>query len=71
MKKLKRITPLYKKLNGKRVPVCDYYGNCYNRAHREVYPIPFGKNGWSYLCKKHFEFEKNRLKDKLAYCTLD
>ncbi|MEK6792671.1 MAG: hypothetical protein AABX96_04860 [Nanoarchaeota archaeon] len=71
MKEYKRKTPLYKIINGKRVPICDYYGDCANKACREVYPILFGKDGWSYLCRKHFEQEKKRLKDKLAYCTLD
>ena len=69
--KEKRTTPLHKKLNGKRVPVCDYKGNCINKAYREVYPMLMRKIGWSYLCRKHFEQEKKRLKGKLPYCTLD
>jgi len=36
--KEKRIAPMYKVINGKRVPVCDYHGECTNKAHKEVYP---------------------------------
>jgi len=73
-KKLKRIAPMTKILNGKRVHVCDYQGTCTNKAYREVYPKAMKNNkkkGWSYLCRKHFERERKRLKDKLPYCTLD
>ena len=71
MKEPKRIAPLYKIINGKRVPLCDYHGTCINQAYREVYPKFFGKTGWSYLCRKHFNLERKRLKGKLSYCTLD
>ena len=74
-KKLKkRIAPLSKKVNGKRVPICDYHGTCTNKAYREVYPFLGKKNkdhGWSYLCRKHFEQEKKRFKGKLPSCTLN
>lgn len=65
-------TGRYKRINGKRKPLCDYKGNCKNIAFKEVYPN-FEKNkgnfGWSYLCKKHFKQEKKRLKGKLVYCS--
>jgi hypothetical protein len=74
-KMVKRKAPLTKMLNGKRVHVCDYEGTCTNKAYREVYPMMMkGKhegNGWSYLCRKHFEQEKKRFKGKLPYSTLD
>jgi len=68
--KLKRITPMTKILNGKRVHICDYYGKCTNKAYKEVYPMLMGKKGWSYLCRRHFEQEKKRLKGKLPYCSI-
>ena len=75
MKKQKRIAPLFKLVNGKRFPVCDFEGKCTNKAHREVYPslmkVKYKDKGWSYLCRKHFEQEKKRFKGELAYCTLD
>ena len=59
----KRVAPLFKKLNGKRVPVCDYGGTCTNKAFKEVYPE---KGSWNYLCKKHFNQEhKNSKKNYL------
>jgi len=69
--KLKRISPMYKRVNGKRFSICDYHGNCFNKAYREVYPMLMGGSGWNYLCRKHFESERKRLKNKLAYCTID
>lgn len=73
--KLKRITPLTKVLNGKRVHLCDYHGNCMNKAHREVYPMLLkGKNqrkGWSYLCRKHFQQEQKRYRGQLPHCSVD
>lgn len=58
----------YKKLNGKKVPLCDYKGTCKNKAYKEVYP----KNkGWNYLCRKHFKQEQKKFKGKLAYCSID
>ena len=30
-----------------------------------------GKSGWNYLCKKHFEQERKRLKGKLLYCSMN
>jgi len=68
--KIRRISPLTKLLNGKRVPICDYYGTCTNKAYKEVYPMLIGKSGWSYLCKKHFKQEILRLKGKLPYCSI-
>ena len=70
-KELKRIAPMNKMLNGKRVHVCDYHGTCTNKACKEVYPMLIGKSGWNYLCKKHFEQERKRLKGKLPYCSMD
>lgn len=70
---LKRIAPMTKMLNGKRVSVCDYEGKCKNKAYREVYPSSlvekYKDKGWSYLCKKHFKQEQKRFKNKLSYCT--
>jgi len=52
---------------------CDYEGTCKNKAYREVYPSLLGGKhkgkGWSYLCRKHFEQERKRFKNKLTYCT--
>ena len=59
-----------KKLNSKKVPRCDYYGACKNKAYKEVYP-PGKKMIWSYLCRKHFEKEKKKFKGKLGYCSID
>ncbi|MBT3583144.1 hypothetical protein HN924_00915 [Candidatus Woesearchaeota archaeon] len=72
MKKDKRISPMYKVLNGRKVPVCDYHGTCTNKSYVEVYPISKGDEdkGWSYLCRKHFEQEHKRLKEKLPYCSV-
>lgn len=71
MKKDKRTSPMYKVLNVKRVPVCDYDGICTNRAYKEVYPISKGKNnGWCFLCRRHFEQEHKKLKEKLPYCSV-
>lgn len=67
-KKEKRIAPMTKMLNGRRVNVCDYLGMCTNKAHKEVFPMLIGGSGWSYLCRKHFEQEKKMLKNKLPYC---
>lgn len=62
-------TVRYKKINGKRVCVCDYHGICNNKAYMEVYPClmkgKFEKKGWSYLCKKHYYQEQKRFKWKL------
>lgn len=71
----KRIAPLTKIINGKRVPVCDYHGTCANKAYREVYPSLLkgrhSNQGWSYLCRKHFEQEKRKVKGKLPHCSVD
>ena len=73
--KSKRIAPLTKIINGKRVHVCDYHGTCTNKAYREVYPSLLKKSkknsGWSYLCRKHFEQEHKRFKGKLPSCSLN
>ena len=56
----------YKKVNGKRKPLCDYHGICKNLAYAEAYP-DLGKtkknSGWCYLCKKHLkqEIEKSKI----------
>ena len=59
----------YKKLNGKRVALCDYHGACRNKAHREVYPSILGgkykDSCWNYLCEKHFDQEQKKFKGKL------
>ena len=52
--------------------ICDYLGTCKNKAYMEVYPKNVKGDGiWSYLCRKHFEQEKKRLKNKLSYCSAD
>ena len=55
-------------LKKKKVPTCDYEGMCKNKAYKEVYPSMLGgkhKNkGWSYLCKKHFQQEQKKFKNK-------
>lgn len=65
----------HKKLNRKRVPLCDYHGTCRNKAYKEVYPFSlrgkYKNKGWSYLCKKHFKQEQKRFKGKLMYCSVD
>ena len=65
----------YKLLKGKRVPLCDYK-RCENKAYKEIYPGWSGKKvklnaGWCYLCRKHFKQEQKRLKNKLAYCSVE
>ncbi|MBU2104843.1 MAG: hypothetical protein KKF67_03680 [Nanoarchaeota archaeon] len=68
-------TVRYKKINGKRVALCDFEGKCKNKAFKEVYPSSLGskhKNkGWSYLCRKHFKQEQKRFKGKLGYCSAE
>lgn len=70
----KRIAPLYKIINHKRVPLCDYEGKCTNKAYKEVYRSLLGgkyKNGgWNYLCKKHFEQEQKSFKGKLPHSSV-
>jgi len=29
-----------------------------------------GKKGWNYLCRKHFEQERKRLRNKLPYGSI-
>ena len=64
----------YRKNNGRKFPLCDFRGECNNKAYREVYPSLLGgkqKNkGWSYLCRKHFKEEQKRLKGKLPNCSI-
>ncbi|MEK6890687.1 MAG: hypothetical protein AABX03_00965 [Nanoarchaeota archaeon] len=75
MIKNKRVSPLFKVFNKKRVPVCDYEGICKNKAYKEVYPFllkkKHKKGGWSYLCKKHFLQEQKRYKRKLPYANVE
>ena len=65
-------TVRYKVVYGKKRPLCDYGGDCKNLAYMEVYPslIDKSKEGWSYLCRKHFEQEQKRLKNKLPCCSV-
>ncbi len=72
--KSKRVAPLTKIIDGKRVLVCDFRGACTNKAYREVYPMLLKNKhteGWSYLCRKHFEQEQRRFKGKLPHCSID
>jgi len=65
---------IYKIINHKRRPLCNYKGKCKNLAYKEVYPNLNKKREehyWCYLCKKHFNQEQKRLKGKLVYCSLD
>jgi hypothetical protein len=75
MKKQKRNTSLYKIINHKRRPICDYQGSCNNLAYREVYPMllkgKYSRRGWSYLCRKHFQQEQKRFKNKLPYAPIN
>ena len=70
-------TVRHKKINGKRVCICDYYGTCSNKAYMEVYPsLLKGKHrknekGWNYLCKKHYYQEQKRFKGKLPAVKAD
>ncbi len=72
MKKTKN-TVRYRIINHKRKPLCDYK-DCKNLAYKEVYPN-LGKENeehyWCYLCKKHFNQEKNKLKGRLVYCSIN
>ena len=58
----------------RKAPLCDYKGECENLAYREVYPSLLKgskKNkGWSYLCRKHYEQEQKRFKNKLPACGI-
>jgi len=49
----------YKKINGKKRPLCNYEGKCNNLAYKEVYPGLINRKnkdlGWNYLCRKHFK----------------
>ncbi|MEK6927058.1 MAG: hypothetical protein AABX11_01360 [Nanoarchaeota archaeon] len=65
----------YKIKNHKRKPLCDYHGECRNLAYCEVYPSLTDKKlkdkGWSYLCRRHFNQERKRYKNKLVYCSIN
>lgn len=54
---------------------CDFQGTCKNKAYREVYPSMLKgnskKEGWSYLCRKHYTQEQKRFKGKLPSCNVD
>ena len=55
----------------KGFPCCDFKGTCTNFAYAEVYPCAMKnnkKNGWSYLCRKHYFGEQKRLRWKLPAC---
>jgi hypothetical protein len=61
-------------LRGKKVFLCDYHGDCKNKAYKEVYPGMLKKDkgaDWSYLCRKHFKQERKFYKNKLPYSNLD
>ncbi len=66
-------TVRYKIVNRKRRHLCDYQGKCKNLAYKEVYPN-LGEDDkeqfWCYLCKKHFNQEKKRLKGNLVSCKV-
>lgn len=50
---------------------CDWLG-CKNKAYREVYPCLIDEGeGWSYLCRKHYNQEQERLKGKLPSCGVE
>jgi hypothetical protein len=62
----------YKKVNGKKRPLCDFGGRCKNLAFKEVY-FNLGKktHRWSYLCRKHFEQENKKSGGKLVCCKIN
>ena len=67
-------TPIrYKKVSGKKKPLCDYHGECNNIGYAEVY-FPKTKkedgSGWSYLCKKHFKQEKEAIDTPIMHWIL-
>ena len=43
---------------------CDFEGNCKSKPYCEVYQPNWG---WSYLCKAHYQIEKERKGEKLCY----
>jgi hypothetical protein len=50
--------------------LCDYE-RCGNVAYREIYVNERrGKFGWYYLCRKHFEKERNAGKLE-GWCSID
>ncbi len=58
----------------KKAALCDYHGNCKNKAYREVYPTMLKgkeKSGWSYLCRKHYLQEEKKYKWKLSSSGVD
>ena len=70
-KKIDSIIKFKKLKNRKEFPCCDFQGNCTNIAYAEVYPSAMKnskKKEWSYLCRKHYFQEQNRLKWKLPAC---
>jgi len=57
--------------NGKKLPCCDFHGECNNIAYAEVFPFLLKnkqQRGWSYLCKKHYLEEQKRFGWKLPAC---
>ena len=59
--------------DGKEFPCCDYQIKWTNLAYAEVYLFLMKNNkkkGWSYLCRKHYLEEQNRLKGKLPSCLI-
>lgn len=61
-----RVWEFFDEIKNYSLPKCDFQGKCKNKAFREVYPklSQISKNGWSYLCKKHFYKEQRGLKNK-------
>lgn len=58
--------------NRKEFPCCDFEGKCTNIAYAEVYPFAMKnskKKGWSYLCRRHYFEEQERLRWKLPACV--
>ena len=74
-KNITSVSIRYKKLNGKKVALCDYHGTCNNKAYREVYPSflkgKYKNKGWNYLCKKHFEQELKKFEGNLPNCVAE
>lgn len=70
--KIKNSIIRFKVLNNNEFPCCDMDGICTNKAYAEVFPsllkVRSHKKGWSYLCKKHYYEEQNRLNWKLPAC---
>ncbi len=62
-------------MKSKKFPSCDFRGICKNKAYKEVYRFllkgKYQDEGWSYLCRKHFNQEQKRFKGRLPYGSVE